>query len=138
MIISSPSLMFRRPQLLVTRLMPSVVPRTKISSFLLCALRNLLALRSEEHTSELQSPVHLVCRLLLEKKKRIIICVSVDPLAEEFVGWTPYHSVHQNPINLIAPTGMSAEGLAHDPPEGQNPTTPDGHHNKRVIKTLYT
>src|SRR5438876_3276638 len=27
--------------------------------------------RSEEHTSELQSPVHLVCRLLLEKKKRV-------------------------------------------------------------------
>src|SRR5438876_6021412 len=27
--------------------------------------------RSEEHTSELQSPVHLVCRLLLEKKKMI-------------------------------------------------------------------
>src|SRR5690348_18185798 len=26
------------------------------------------SLRSEEHTSELQSPVHLVCRLLLEKK----------------------------------------------------------------------
>src|SRR5690348_18171679 len=25
--------------------------------------------RSEEHTAELQSPVHLVCRLLLEKKK---------------------------------------------------------------------
>src|SRR5690348_1068915 len=28
------------------------------------------ACRSEEHTSELQSPVHLVCRLLLEKKKQ--------------------------------------------------------------------
>src|SRR2546429_5403899 len=28
-------------------------------------------LRSEEHTSELQSRLHLVCRLLLEKKKRI-------------------------------------------------------------------
>src|SRR5690348_17916689 len=28
--------------------------------------------RSEEHTSELQSPVHLVCRLLLEKKKKLI------------------------------------------------------------------
>src|SRR5258708_22346737 len=27
--------------------------------------------RSEEHTSELQSPDHLVCRLLLEKKKQI-------------------------------------------------------------------
>src|SRR5256885_4185756 len=30
--------------------------------------------RSEEHTSELQSPCNLVCRLLLEKKKR---CVTV-------------------------------------------------------------
>src|SRR5690348_18023251 len=29
--------------------------------------------RSEEHTSELQSPVHLVCRLLLEKKKVLFI-----------------------------------------------------------------
>src|SRR5437762_4657683 len=28
------------------------------------------ALRSEEHTSELQSPMYLVCRLLLEKKKK--------------------------------------------------------------------
>src|SRR5258708_25831433 len=28
------------------------------------------ARRSEEHTSELQSPDHLVCRLLLEKKKK--------------------------------------------------------------------
>src|SRR5690348_18283187 len=28
------------------------------------------AARSEEHTFELQSPVHLVCRLLLEKKKK--------------------------------------------------------------------
>src|SRR2546426_9345951 len=33
----------------------------------LCSLR----LRSEEHTSELQSPCNLVCRLLLEKKKKI-------------------------------------------------------------------
>src|SRR5258708_19651117 len=30
-------------------------------------------LRSEEHTSELQSPDHLVCRLLLEKKKNHIL-----------------------------------------------------------------
>src|SRR5256885_8699728 len=29
-------------------------------------------IRSEEHTSELQSPCNLVCRLLLEKKKTII------------------------------------------------------------------
>src|SRR5258708_31651459 len=31
--------------------------------------RSCWNLRSEEHTSELQSPDHLVCRLLLEKKK---------------------------------------------------------------------
>src|SRR5258708_17508824 len=35
-------------------------------------------LRSEEHTSELQSPDHLVCRLLLEKKKQAL------PPATEF------------------------------------------------------
>src|SRR4051794_41755233 len=34
--------------------------------------------RSEEHTSELQSPVHLVCRLLLEKKKLITQSVVDD------------------------------------------------------------
>src|SRR5947208_12600228 len=34
------------------------------------AARSSSPRRSEEHTSELQSPDHLVCRLLLEKKKR--------------------------------------------------------------------
>src|SRR5256885_6731914 len=34
------------------------------------ALHRGLELRSEEHTSELQSPCNLVCRLLLEKKKK--------------------------------------------------------------------
>src|SRR2546422_1346243 len=38
---------------------------------------SLRSLRSEEHTSELQSRLHLVCRLLLEKKKTIhIIAIS--------------------------------------------------------------
>src|SRR2546429_9384854 len=32
--------------------------------------RDVLSFRSEEHTSELQSRLHLVCRLLLEKKKK--------------------------------------------------------------------
>src|SRR5260370_23842093 len=32
----------------------------------------ILAFRSEEHTSELQSHLNLVCRLLLEKKKKIV------------------------------------------------------------------
>src|SRR4051794_41335513 len=34
--------------------------------------------RSEEHTSELQSPVHLVCRLLLEKKKMSIASATTE------------------------------------------------------------
>src|SRR2546429_4528622 len=33
-------------------------------------------LRSEEHTSELQSRLHLVCRLLLEKKKKLYIYIA--------------------------------------------------------------
>src|SRR5258708_31879795 len=33
----------------------------------------IFVIRSEEHTSELQSPDHLVCRLLLEKKKKLIL-----------------------------------------------------------------
>src|SRR5690348_17457519 len=43
---------------------PAVVPCWRRST------RPPGARRSEEHTSELQSPVHLVCRLLLEKKKK--------------------------------------------------------------------
>src|SRR2546430_11836302 len=35
-------------------------------------------LRSEEHTSELQSQSNLVCRLLLEKKKKIYLCTHLD------------------------------------------------------------
>src|SRR2546422_6812765 len=34
------------------------------------SLPQITLLRSEEHTSELQSRLHLVCRLLLEKKKK--------------------------------------------------------------------
>src|SRR5438876_1769848 len=37
----------------------------QLLGWIFCAIQ-----RSEEHTSELQSPVHLVCRLLLEKKKK--------------------------------------------------------------------
>src|SRR2546429_5256265 len=38
----------------------------------LVTLRNWSHMRSEEHTSELQSRLHLVCRLLLEKKNRCL------------------------------------------------------------------
>src|SRR2546425_9567006 len=58
---------------------PSVPSRVMLR---LCQLaaprvpRSTLACRSEEHTSELQSLAYLVCRLLLEKKKKNIIAYS--------------------------------------------------------------
>src|SRR2546430_3407369 len=36
--------------------------------------------RSEEHTSELQSQSNLVCRLLLEKKKNVLVLILVIPV----------------------------------------------------------
>src|SRR5258708_8908175 len=46
----------------------SLIPQCFVSA--LCKGNLGSPLRSEEHTSELQSPDHLVCRLLLEKKKK--------------------------------------------------------------------
>src|SRR5256885_6876480 len=50
---------------------------------ILISAESTASVRSEEHTSELQSPCNLVCRLLLEKKKKninrlihIIHCIS--------------------------------------------------------------
>src|SRR5690606_9667084 len=45
---------------------------------------------------------------------RISIFISVDPLAEKYPNYTPYHYVHQNPINMIDPTGMEADGWYED------------------------
>src|SRR2546426_5440190 len=47
----------------------SLEPRVPAETTTRRALTDISFLRSEEHTSELQSPCNLVCRLLLEKKK---------------------------------------------------------------------
>src|SRR5258708_8886855 len=51
--------------------------------------------RSEEHTSELQSPDHLVCRLLLEKKKILeykkIIVIREDYGCQQMCSTTTLH-----------------------------------------------
>src|SRR5256885_10895166 len=51
------------------------VTMTRIATLLglLTSSSIAIELRSEEHTSELQSPCNLVCRLLLEKKKQNIV-----------------------------------------------------------------
>src|SRR5256885_9801098 len=46
-------------------------------------LTSKLTGRSEEHTSELQSPCNLVCRLLLEKKKKSSTCIIVQLLSTD-------------------------------------------------------
>src|SRR5256885_9633639 len=47
--------------------------------------------RSEEHTSELQSPCNLVCRLLLEKKKKMITSTAASHIQSTFQS----HMAHQ-------------------------------------------
>src|SRR6266705_6270432 len=68
-------LMIRRPPRSTlfpyTTLFRSHVPHARLVHHLLVQLADAGAARSEEHTSELQSPYDLVCRLLLEKKKKI-------------------------------------------------------------------
>src|ERR1035438_10787181 len=51
------------------------------------AFRVSTARRSEEHTSELQSLRHLVCRLLLEKKKQTTREAAQYPLADQRRAW---------------------------------------------------
>src|SRR5947208_7072697 len=58
-------------------------------------------IRSEEHTSELQSPDHLVCRLLLEKKK-VAGCPSilVDDICPVGDQAAPLHPASPSPLKL--------------------------------------
>src|SRR5256885_12656941 len=51
--------------------------------------------RSEEHTSELQSPCNLVCRLLLEKKKKQTSLYTNTPSTSS-VPHCPYASLHHS------------------------------------------
>src|SRR5256885_10588608 len=51
---------------------PGYVVRTSAFERFLESLEREAPVRSEEHTSELQSPCNLVCRLLLEKKKILL------------------------------------------------------------------
>src|SRR5256885_7728516 len=56
-----------------------VTPSASMSPTVSSAIIRVVYGRSEEHTSELQSPCNLVCRLLLEKKKNLRQHVFLPP-----------------------------------------------------------
>src|SRR5438309_6928616 len=62
---------FTGDQISKNRIPPQLATRSRLPSPLTNAWR--FELRSEEHTSELQSQFHLVCRLLLEKKNASVM-----------------------------------------------------------------
>src|SRR2546430_7410647 len=59
--------------------------------------------RSEEHTSELQSQSNLVCRLLLEKKKKNVEVLATEPIVAPLEHQELLHS-HFRIYDPIAPT----------------------------------
>src|SRR5437762_4687640 len=66
---------FERLHLRLQRLNAEIGDTCRLRGIAACRFEQLALLlfeqqRSEEHTSELQSPMYLVCRLLLEKKKK--------------------------------------------------------------------
>src|SRR5256885_2615053 len=87
----------------------------------LCLLRAFFALRSEEHTSELQSPCNLVCRLLLEKKKTQPT-LRCPPDTETSDRWriAEYSLPPASPTTLAAPPivylAQSSRTVTHSPP----------------------
>src|SRR2546427_1588079 len=68
---------------------PGCFARNVARAFSLAATVPIVVTRSEEHTSELQSQSNLVCRLLLEKKKKnnAIACIqySLTELLQHFI-----------------------------------------------------
>src|SRR5256885_3205453 len=70
------------------------------------AVWRLVAVRSEEHTSELQSPCNLVCRLLLEKKKHKVCIRTATVCASD---WprpcrNAFRSLYRSRVTLLCAT----------------------------------
>src|SRR5256885_8469184 len=76
----------------------------------LCGSPVFWGTRSEEHTSELQSPCNLVCRLLLEKKQHVRHQPRHPPPPlgerESLPHRIDNHSQRQKPSRLVKPLGV--------------------------------
>src|SRR3712207_8093498 len=66
--------------------------------FLVPIIQKVIMLRSEEHTSELQSRQYLVCRLLLEKKKKTIIYTNPCTLIRIMSNKNHKYTLHSTSI----------------------------------------
>src|SRR5256885_6227931 len=81
--------LFRSPRSLPPMPPPGGNPTTSVTG------------RSEEHTSELQSPCNLVCRLLLEKKKKS----NTYHLSLNYIDYcsnsTEPHLLYRSPLSLL-------------------------------------
>src|SRR3989304_1686573 len=85
--------------------------------------------RSEEHTSELQSRLHLVCRLLLEKKKQV---TRSEP--------TCHHTPHTHPLHpaRAARPALSASCPGLCPPPSSARPPPSFFFNDTATTEIYT
>src|SRR5260370_23604751 len=63
----------------------------------------VVPVRSEEHTSELQSHLNLVCRLLLEKKKKKVLCNSLTESKQRWIiGATGLSTIGEKVIRQVS------------------------------------
>src|SRR5256885_11037218 len=88
------------PYTTLFRSRPGPLPVDRRLRGVLSAARPPRRTRSEEHTSELQSPCNLVCRLLLEKKKKYIVhrnCIRLRVLSRHGL-YVRHHSVRVSVI----------------------------------------
>src|SRR5256885_909106 len=81
----------------------TTAPKSSSSQSPAATVRALV--RSEEHTSELQSPCNLVCRLLLEKKKKVLIDCTLHAVTSD---------VSAKLLDLVGLVGKSAADKGKD------------------------
>src|SRR5256885_8380209 len=81
---------------------------------------SLAMLRSEEHTSELQSPCNLVCRLLLEKKKKQATHTAHSVAPEP----APPRDPQPSAVNPLPPSSLPV------PAHGVHARSHDGTHRR--------
>src|SRR2546422_8089921 len=74
--------LFRSARVIVTEIDPINALQAAMEGFQVTTIE-----RSEEHTSELQSRLHLVCRLLIEKKKTTIVTATDLRLTHRTTTW---------------------------------------------------